>query len=168
MGPAGSPPPVVLPGSAVLLPNFGAMDRSRAESDHKAAMKELFIDQEERIFLSRFSQTEACAYGLLASNLYIGQCVPGFPSYALKIPHAIFVIGPQRNSKLRIPEIYDRTECCCSPRQAQNSQSPWHSLICHPFCLMRKCCCGPRQDQHFEVWHGTTNIVIIKIIKTRQ
>jgi len=77
----------------------------------------------------------------------------------------LFVIGPQRNSKFRIHEIYHLTEWCCSPCQAQNSECLRHSPLCPPLCLMRKCCCSPCQDQNFEVWCGTTTIVVIKIIK---
>jgi hypothetical protein len=80
----------------------------------------------------------------------------------------LFVIGPQRNSTFRIPEIYDLTEWCCSPCQAQNSECLRHSVICPPLCLMRKCCCSPCQDQNFEVCCGTTNIVVVNIINKRK
>ena len=46
------------------------------------------------ILLIFIPQTGARDYGVLAWNLIIGSPVPGFPSYAPKIPHAIFVIGP--------------------------------------------------------------------------
>ena len=115
--------------------------------------------------ISTFPKQEPATEGSQLRILMPDSVLLGFPSCSPKFAHAIFVIGPQRNSKLRILEIYGRAECCCSPRQAQNFECLNHSLICSPFCLMQKCCCGPRQDQNFEVCHDTTTIVIIKIIK---
>ena len=109
-------------------------------------------------------QTGARDYGVLAWNLIIGSSVPGFPSRAPKIPHAIFVTGPQPNSQFRIPEIYDLTECCCGPRQDQNSMALKTFLHMQPFVGQRKSCCGPHEDQNLDVLNIMSTFVTFKII----
>ena len=113
-------------------------------------------------------QTGACDYGVLASNLIIGSPGPGFPSYAPKIPHAVFVTGPQRNSQFRISEIYDLTECCCGPRQDQNSTLPQTFLHMQPLAGPRKSCCGPHEDQNLDVLNIMSTFVTFRIIKKPQ
>ena len=90
------------------------------------------------------------------------------PSYAPKIPPAKLLLGPQRNSQFRIPEIYDLTECCCSPRQTHNSGATQVFFRMPPFTGPPKSCCRPRQDQNFDICHMTSTIVTIKIIKNTQ
>ena len=113
-------------------------------------------------------QTGACDYGVLASNLYIGSCVLGFPSCAPKILPAKMLLGPQRNSKFRILEIYDLTECCCSPRQTHNSGVPQLFFRMPPLASPRKSCCSPSETQNLDVCNITSTIDTIKIIKKPQ
>ena len=115
--------------------------------------------------IALFSPNRACLYGVLAWNLTMGSGALENPSYAPKIPPPKKLLGPQRNSQFRIPEIYDLTECCCSPRQTHNSGATQVFFRMPPFTGPPKSCCRPRQDQNFDICHMTSTIVTIKIIK---
>ena len=77
------------------------------------------------------------------------------------------LLGPPPNSQVqvRIPEIYDLTECCCSPRQTHNSGVPQLFFRMPPLASPRTSCCSPSETQNLDVCNITSTIDTIKIIK---